>query len=121
MIADKLQELFLADRYTSLFDEEKILPERRLAFSLKLRGGHSVLIVERYAFFRYELEITHYNYALLDSNDTPIFSCDNAPHHPEVSTFPHHKHRYPKEKFPPTDFSGHLGTFLDDVKWELSR
>jgi hypothetical protein len=121
MIADKLEGYLLTDRFASLFDEEQILRERRLALSLGLKDGQSILIVERYAFRRYQLEITQYNYALLASDGTPSFSCDNAPHHPEVRTFPHHKHRYPKERFPPADFSGDLGAFLDDVRWELSR
>lgn len=121
MIADKLEEYFLTDQFASLFDEEQILRERRLTLSLGLKDGRSILVVERYAFRRYQLEITQYNYALLDSDGAPIFSCDNAPHHPEVRTFPHHKHRYPKEQFPPTDFSGDLGAFLDDALWELSR
>lgn len=121
LIVEKLGPYLSANQFASLFDGKDILQERRLALSVKLKEGQTVLIVERYAFEQYQLEITQYNYALLASDGTPIFSCDNAPHHPQVRTFPHHKHRYPKEQFPPTDFSGDLGAFLDDVRWELSR
>ena len=29
---------------------------------------------------------------MMDENQAMIFRYDNAPHHAEVSTFPHHKH-----------------------------
>jgi hypothetical protein len=35
---------------------------------------------------------TDYVYHYQDANDMLIFRYDNAPHHPEVSTHPHHKH-----------------------------
>ncbi len=33
-----------------------------------------------------------YRYHLLDDANQMIFRYDNAPHHPEIATFPHHKH-----------------------------
>lgn len=33
-----------------------------------------------------------YRYQLADKNGTLIFRYDNAPHHPEIATYPHHKH-----------------------------
>lgn len=33
----------------------------------------------------------HYAYTYM-RNDKRMFRYDNAPHHPEISTFPHHKH-----------------------------
>jgi hypothetical protein len=35
---------------------------------------------------------TDYAYHYQDAEDTLIFRYDNAPHHPEVATHPHHKH-----------------------------
>ncbi len=35
---------------------------------------------------------TDYTYHYQDSENRLIFRYDNAPHHPEVATFPHHKH-----------------------------
>jgi hypothetical protein len=32
-----------------------------------------------------------------------IFRYDNAPHHPEITTFPHHKHIGPQERLAPAD------------------
>ena len=33
-----------------------------------------------------------YRFHFMDSADKMIFRYDNAPHHPEVPTYPHHKH-----------------------------
>lgn len=33
-----------------------------------------------------------YRYQYMDANQTMIFRYDNAPHHRQVATFPHHKH-----------------------------
>ena len=33
-----------------------------------------------------------YRYHYMDENNKMIFRYDNAPHHSEVQTFPHHKH-----------------------------
>jgi hypothetical protein len=33
-----------------------------------------------------------YRYHYMDENQVMIFRYDNAPHHQEISTFPHHKH-----------------------------
>lgn len=33
-----------------------------------------------------------YRYHYMDLHNRLIFRYDNAPHHPEVATFPHHKH-----------------------------
>ena len=39
-----------------------------------------------------------YRFHFMDSADKMIFRYDNAPHHPEVATYPHHKHIQGKEK-----------------------
>lgn len=33
-----------------------------------------------------------YRFHLIDANDEMFFRYDNAPHHAEISTYPHHKH-----------------------------
>ena len=41
------------------------------------------------------IEITEkikYHYHFMDSSNQMIFRCDNAKHHKEIKTFPHHKH-----------------------------
>ena len=39
-----------------------------------------------------------YRFHFMDSADKMIFRYDNAPHHPEVPTYPHHKHIRGEEK-----------------------
>ena len=39
-----------------------------------------------------------YRFHFMDSADKMIFRYDNAPHHPEVPTYPHHKHIRDEEK-----------------------
>ncbi len=41
--------------------------------------------------YRIEGEVYRYSYALIVGSKR-VLRYDNAPHHPEVETFPHHKH-----------------------------
>ncbi len=36
-------------------------------------------------------------------NDQRVFRYDNAPHHPEIATHPHHKHTGSKDRLAPAD------------------
>jgi len=38
------------------------------------------------------LDREKYRYHLMDANNQLLFRYDDAPHHPGVATFPHHKH-----------------------------
>ena len=38
------------------------------------------------------IEREKYRYHFMDGHDQLIFRYDNAPHHPEIATFPDHKH-----------------------------
>lgn len=44
----------------------------------------------------------HYAYTYI-RNDQRVFRYDNAPHHPEIVTHPHHKHIGPKDRLAPAD------------------
>ena len=44
----------------------------------------------------------NYSYTYL-SDDRLIFRYDNAPHHPEIITHPHHKHIGPRDRLAPAD------------------
>ena len=56
----------------------------------------------------------HYSYTYLRAGER-VFRYDNAPHHPEIPTFPHHKHLGPQdalaESVEPT-----LANILDEVE-----
>jgi hypothetical protein len=53
-----------------------------------------------------------YAYAYFRANE-PVFRYDNAPHHPEIATFPHHKH-ISSTKIVPTD-QPTLGQILSEI------
>jgi len=51
-----------------------------------------VEVTERVLEIQGTLEVTKYRCHWQDSNGRLIKRWDNAPHHPEVDTFPHHLH-----------------------------
>ncbi|MCK4735750.1 MAG: hypothetical protein KAT65_25070 [Methanophagales archaeon] len=55
-----------------------------------------------------------YRFHFMDSADKMVFRFDNAPHHPEVTTYPHHKHTRGEEKPKPSKEIG-----LRDVLLEI--
>lgn len=52
-----------------------------------LRDGSSLRILEKY----YDNALVYYSYYWLTSADNLIIGWDNAPHHPHLKNFPHHK------------------------------
>ena len=50
----------------------------------------------------YPLRVS-YAYTYIDHQGNLIFRYDNAPHHPEIITFPHHKHLGGADRISPTD------------------
>ena len=63
-------------------------------------------------------EITRpkYRFHLRDSVDKMVFRYDNAPHHPEITTHPYHKHIANEKKAKPSKEVG-----LKDVLLEIER
>ena len=55
---------------------------------LRLIDGSSLRIWEK----RFKGSLQRYSYYWLDELDNQIIGWDNAPHHPEIDTFPDHKH-----------------------------
>ena len=49
-----------------------------------------------------------------------VFRYDNAPHHPEIVTHPHHKHIGPEDRLAPADQPS-LSQVLTEVETWLSR
>jgi hypothetical protein len=73
LIADRLGPYLLADQFASLFDEERILQERRLALVLELKGRQVVLIAERYTLQRYQ-HITMPCWLLMGPRSSPVIT-----------------------------------------------
>jgi hypothetical protein len=63
-----------------------------------------------------EETLIRYAYYWLKQNDELRIGWDNAPHHPEVSTRPHHKHIAAQEKIRPSE-----ETSLEDVLRFIKR
>lgn len=64
-------------------------------------------------------EKTDYSYQYVRGGQT-VFRYDNAPHHPEIATFPHHKHVGAREELapasPPT-----LSTVFAEIEQYLGK
>ncbi|GAB4496424.1 MAG: hypothetical protein OHK0052_06300 [Anaerolineales bacterium] len=60
-----------------------------------------------------------YAYTYLQA-DMRIFRYDNAPHHPEILTFPHHKHIGSSERLAPAD-QPNLGQVLAEIENWLGK
>jgi hypothetical protein len=77
------------------------------AFKLKvvLADGSTLRISEQY----YRDTLEQYAYYWLDVNNCLLIGWDNAPHHPHLPSFPHHKHvgsqdnRQPSEETTPEE------------------
>ena len=54
--------------------------------------GNTLLNLFQHIRFKESKPIINYRYHYMDSKNNLIFRYDNAPHYPNVSTFPHHKH-----------------------------
>ena len=101
-------------------DMDEVVVWEEFDLEVVLVDGWSILISEQYEIEDYTLSI-RYAYLLRDPSGAIIYGYDNAPHHLGVRTFPHHKHRYPKDQFRPTEFSGSFVDFLEEVVYEIQR
>ncbi len=61
-------------------------------YRLWLQDGSMIEIRKRIVESGGKLEITRYRYHGQDSSGKLIKRCDNAPHHPEIVTFPDYVH-----------------------------
>jgi len=53
-------------------------------------------------------------------NDQRVFRYDNAPHHPEIVTHPHHKHIGQKDRLAPAD-QPNLGQIFAEIEALLGQ
>ena len=105
----------------NLLDTEDVISNNRLILNIPLPGGFKLSLVEEYRFEDYRLQISHYNYVLLYPDGRFALSYDNSLHHPGLDNFPHHKHRYPRGKYPALSFSGSLKEALDEIRWFIEK
>ena len=93
---------------------QEVMPDREGLIEGRIRFWDQLLLqfVEVLQARGLVLVKTDYAYHYQDANDELIFRYDNAPHHPTVATFPHHKHTKTtiEESQPP-----HLGDVLKEI------
>jgi hypothetical protein len=54
--------------------------------------GYRLSFFEFYYAVGNALELDKYRYHFMDCNNNLVFRYDNAPHHKDIESFPHHKH-----------------------------
>lgn len=54
--------------------------------------GYTLHIAEYISLENEEISRLKYRYQLLDNEQKPVSRWDNAPHHKQIKTFPHHRH-----------------------------
>ena len=72
-----------------------------LRYRLTLRGGGLLEIFERFQVVEENVEVTKYSFHWQDGAGRLVKRWDNAPHHPEISTHPHHVHTGAEDKVEP--------------------
>ena len=91
-VEDKIREL------EPLISSSQISIERRSINRVVLKGTIIFIDGSSLRFLEYVLEEDNrlsrvsYRFHYIRQDGSLIFRYDNAPHHPELSTFPHHKH-----------------------------
>lgn len=60
--------------------------------SVTFTNGARLIFFEFFRQTASETAREKYRYHFMDADNRLIFRYDNAPHHPEVASFPHHKH-----------------------------
>ena len=102
-------------------DIDQVISQKRFICRIALRGRYNLSILERYGYQNYQLSIIHYSYVLVNPLGEFVLRYDNSPHYPYLANFPHHKHLYPKDQYPPVSFSGRLSDALADARWVVEK
>lgn len=61
-------------------------------YKLMLRDGSVIEMFEKFRIMQEAVKVTKYSFHWQDGTGRLRMRWDNAPHHPEVSTHPHHVH-----------------------------
>ena len=65
---------------------------------LRFESGHGFRVLLTANGERGSPEWVDYRFHLMDAQDRCVFRYDNAPHHPDLDHFPHHKHAGSRER-----------------------
>ena len=91
---DEIEKIIKGDSLVILSDFQRIYTSQNTAYiKAKVRFiDNSFLSIFHHVHDENGLFGFDYRYHYMDSKNTMIFRYDNAPHHPEVQSSPHHKH-----------------------------
>ena len=79
--------------YVERYTEAEVVPGRvNLRIRLRMSGGHLLSLSETITQEDDSLVFLKYSYHLQDADNQRVFRYDNATHHPNLHTFPDHKH-----------------------------
>lgn len=98
MLSQHIQEIDNAIRECTLVVKYTMYKEQLSPNTGYIEGEIFFINNSRLAYFEFynlaesSIECEKYRYQFMDSNNQLIFRYDNAPHHSEISSFPHHKH-----------------------------
>lgn len=92
----------IRDCHIEKYEEEFLSPERaNLRVRIRFVKGHLLELNEALVYESGKLQHLAYRYHCQDPKNRLIFRYDNAPHFPNLKTFPHHKH-LPNDVIPVT-------------------
>lgn len=118
-VEEKLKEL------EPLISSSQISIERRSPNRVVLKGMIIFIDGSSLRFLEYVLEEDNrllrvsYRFHYTKQDNSLVFRYDNAPHHPELPTFPHHKHLSENKVISSSEKS--LADVLDEIREIISR
>lgn len=92
---ESIEEIFANDPFVILSELEKSWTSATTAFikgQIYCCDGSLLFIFQHFRLDGGHISLTDYRYHFMNEMDQLVFRYDNAPHHGEVSTHPHHKH-----------------------------
>jgi len=91
-------EYFTTTHSAYQFPEEEVVVNRAVLEATLVFRDASQLVVR--TSFDYQSAVREYDYAYVyyDAHGKRIFQYDDSPHHPEITSHPHHLHRGVKSK-----------------------
>jgi len=90
-----IEKVIRDDLLVTTFDIDRTYMTHTRAYikgKINFADGSSLAFFQHVQMAEEGLHITDYRYHYMDADAQMIFRYDNAPHHRELGTFPHHKH-----------------------------
>ena len=119
----EIQSLIRSSIFVENVDVEYEVKSRSIGIVhgiLGLIDGSTLQFMELVNIKRDNMIRLKYRFHLTNVNDEMVFRYDNAPHHPEIATYPHHKH-VKGEKVPRRSKEVGLKDVLLEIEEMISR